>query len=68
MRCGQKTGISNVTNGGEHYLKGEPLRYVRGHRHHADLSEIEAYKREWLEVRPEAPYGRCRCGCGQKPL
>ncbi len=64
--CGDKTGISNVTNAGERYLKGEPFRYVRGHVHRADPGEVEAYKREWREARPEVPYGHCWCGCGQK--
>ena len=51
--CGQRTGISDVTNASEHYFKGEPFRYVRGHRHRAHPSEVEAYKREWREEQPD---------------
>ena len=64
--CGQKTSIVKVTQASKHYFEGEPYRYLVGHVRRPDPSEIEAYKREWLEKRPGIPYGYCWCGCGQK--
>ena len=67
--CGKETKPADRThpNCG---VKGEPRRYIQTHydkgRPMDDPGSIECYRREWLEARPDVPYGLCWCGCGEK--
>lgn len=55
--CGHKTNIANTTNPELGYVKGEPMRYLLGHRHKLKTEEV-----------PDEPNpsGICQCGCGGK--
>lgn len=55
--CGHKTNIANTTNPELGYVKGEPMKYLLGHRHKLKAHEV-----------PDEPNpsGLCQCGCGGK--
>lgn len=60
--CGQKTEISKVNRTERGWIKGQPLRFVRGHNSLRD-SGITS----WVAIYGlSAPYGYCACGCGAK--
>lgn len=51
--CGERTNLAERTNTRLGHVKGEPMEYLRGHRH----------KRH--DIDPPNPSGRCLCGCGE---
>ncbi len=65
--CGKKTGVQRKTNRSAERVKGEPVRWILGHRARQapPMSETE-HKRWWLQQVPHIPYGCCWCGCGEE--
>lgn len=64
--CGQQTKVSEKSNVGRGYVKGEPRRFVGGHQGRTHVRFVEEHKRQWEAENPVIPYGYCWCGCGQK--
>lgn len=68
--CGRSTAIAQRTDAGKGWVKGEPLRYVRGHtggdgKAGARRRELaDEHRRLWAEEAPGVEYGYCQCGCG----
>lgn len=52
--CGQKTRIASTTDNARGWIKGQPLRFVRGHN-----------SKRCRDAGPN-PGGLCLCGCGQR--
>ena len=69
--CGQTTPTARRTDAAKGWVKGRPLRYVRGHtggdgKAGQRRRELAAeHRRLWEEEAPDIEYGRCQCGCGR---
>lgn len=65
--CGEQTAVPTKTNRRLGRVKGEPMRFIRGHagRKWPTVSSSE-YRRRWHDEQPQTPFGYCCCGCGEK--
>lgn len=59
--CGKETAVSKYTDSTEGRVKGQPVKYVRGHN-----SAILSSAVDYNEIDPPNPDGFCMCGCGEK--
>lgn len=73
--CNRSTTVAETTTTKRILHKGEPRRFIHGHRDSLkDLTKnaprnVQEYRNQWLEKQPDIPYGYCWCGCGlQTPL
>jgi hypothetical protein len=65
--CGQKTAIPAKSSEKLGRIKGEPMRFLRGHSDRKGPAiSPEEYRREWREASPDIPFGCCWCGCGER--
>ncbi len=58
--CGQTTPLAKATRRASNIIRGEHLRFVRGHQHFS-RREHDAP----VTVEPPNPDGLCMCGCGE---
>jgi hypothetical protein len=65
--CGNPTSLAERNDSKRGLVKGHPKRYLAGHsggRGGAPMTDAE--HRAWWAERTNAPYGLCRCGCGER--
>lgn len=62
--CEEQTAIATRNEYRRNEVKGEPKRYVPGHRSRKSVVPSPAeYRRQW-EEQTEVAFGKCQCGCG----
>ena len=64
--CGQKTNVARQTCEKKGWIKGQPVRFIKGHNggsiHRFPNDTYAPWVREYGLF---APYGECQCGCGE---
>lgn len=61
--CGQTTQLAPKTSTRKGWVKGEPMKYVRGHYKPSSLYSLDDPPEWYL---PNTNDGYCHCGCGLK--
>ena len=69
--CGARTNSARDNDVSKGYVKGCPVRVIRGHRILPAMpdglpDDAQAYRKWWAKEQPDIPYGLCWCGCGEK--
>lgn len=58
--CGERTSIATTTQGKRGLVRGEPVRYLKGH------AARERANARYPNQKEPNPSGLCMCGCGKK--